>query len=209
MVMARRNLMGGKPLPYDAEVEWIENTSTAYIFTGLNTTTTPILDYDAKVTFNGASMASNAAIFGWSYGASARYGIWKASPTQNIRAGFGGSAYADSGFGFSGEIIEVEARNGRTVTINGVTESIGTGPNRNGYNIWIFANSGTADGTAIYSNSRGRIYYVKFYDSDGNLIRDYVPIRKGTEGGLYDRVERKCYWNEAKDGSAFVIGPDK
>ena len=36
MVIARRNLMAGKALPYDAEVEWIESTDTQYIDTGIN-----------------------------------------------------------------------------------------------------------------------------------------------------------------------------
>ena len=203
--------IGGKKggLPYDAEVDYIENASTAYIFTGLNTTTTPVPDFDAKVTFTGSNADSNSAIFGWSYGGSARYGIWKASYAQTIRAGFIGSVFADSGLGYSDEIIEVSARNGKSITINGVTTAIGTGANRAKYNIWIFANSSTNDGKAIGPHTRGRVYYLKFYDVDGNLIRDFIPVRKGAEGGLYDRVEGKCYWNEASDGSAFVVGPDK
>ena len=39
-----------------------------------------------------------------------------------------------------------------------------------------------------------------------SLVRDYIPVRKGTVGYLYDRVTRKLFGN-AGTGD-FVLGPD-
>ena len=43
--------------------------------------------------------------------------------------------------------------------------------------------------------------------SDGTVIADYIPVRKGTVGYLYDRVSGKLFGN-AGTGD-FVLGPDK
>ena len=55
-------------------------------------------------------------------------------------------------------------------------------------------------------NFIGKIFAVKIYDANGVLVRDYIPVRKGTVGYLYDRVTGKLFGN---DGTGdFVVGPD-
>ncbi len=56
------------------------------------------------------------------------------------------------------------------------------------------------------------LYYVKIYDGEGNLIRDYVPVRNDAvhEGfndaaGLYDNVTKTFIGNSG--GGAFMVGP--
>ena len=56
-------------------------------------------------------------------------------------------------------------------------------------------------------NFIGKVFAVKIYDANGTLVRDFVPVRKGTVGYLYDRVTRKLFGN-AGTGD-FVLGPDK
>ena len=57
------------------------------------------------------------------------------------------------------------------------------------------------------SNSywRGRFYWVKFYQGS-NLIRNFIPVRCGTMGYMYDRVSGTLFGN---DGTGdFVVGAD-
>ena len=43
---------------------------------------------------------------------------------------------------------------------------------------------------------KGKIYSCKYYDSNGNLIRDYVPALDGNNVAcLYDKIEKKPYYN--------------
>ena len=51
----------------------------------------------------------------------------------------------------------------------------------------------------------GRIFSVKFWQA-GVLVRDFVPVRSGSAGGLLDRVTHTLFGN-AGSGS-FVCGPD-
>lgn len=51
-----------------------------------------------------------------------------------------------------------------------------------------------------------KVYSFKIWQN-GTLVRDYIPVRKGTVGYLYDRVTHKLFGN-AGTGD-FVIGPDK
>ena len=40
------------------------------------------------------------------------------------------------------------------------------------------------------------------------LVRDFIPVRVGTVGYMYDRVTRRLFGNSGT-GGAFVLGPDK
>lgn len=47
----------------------------------------------------------------------------------------------------------------------------------------------------IKTKAKGRLYYCKIYDGD-TLVRDFVPVIDGSNiACLYDRVEKKCYYN--------------
>lgn len=51
------------------------------------------------------------------------------------------------------------------------------------------------NGTVEYRRFIGRLYYCKIYDGD-TLVRDFVPVIDGSNiACLYDRVEKKCYYN--------------
>lgn len=51
------------------------------------------------------------------------------------------------------------------------------------------------NGTVEYRKFIGRLYYCKIYDGD-TLVRDFVPVIDGSNiACLYDKVEKKCYYN--------------
>ena len=53
---------------------------------------------------------------------------------------------------------------------------------------------------------KGIIYWLKLYNSEGVLVRDFIPVRKGNIGFLYDKVSRTLFGNSGT--GAFVLGPD-
>lgn len=60
-----------------------------------------------------------------------------------------------------------------------------------------------------YSLDRGvyaKLYSFKIVKAD-ELIIDLIPVRKGNEGFMYDRVSGKLYGNSGS--GRFIIGPDK
>lgn len=50
-----------------------------------------------------------------------------------------------------------------------------------------------------------RIYSFKIYEGS-NLIRDYIPVRIGQIGYLYDKISGKLYGNSGS--GSFILGPD-
>ena len=64
------------------------------------------------------------------------------------------------------------------------------------------------NGSIVYGGAiaQVRLFGVQVYDSNNTLVRDYIPVRKGTVGYLYDRVSGKLFGN-AGTGD-FVLGPD-
>ena len=52
----------------------------------------------------------------------------------------------------------------------------------------------------------GRIYSAKMVSNRVSIF-DFVPVRKGNIGYMYDRVSGQLFGNQGT--GAFIIGPDK
>lgn len=70
------------------------------------------------------------------------------------------------------------------------------------YAFCIYYNNG------VYNPIKARLYYIKLYDANDKLIADLVPVRKGLEGYLYDRIGHGMYGNSMASHEAFVLGAD-
>lgn len=70
------------------------------------------------------------------------------------------------------------------------------------YAFCIYYNNGA------YNPIKARLYYIKLYDANDKLIADLVPVRKGLEGYLYDRLGHGLYGNGHADHEPFVLGAD-
>ncbi len=57
-----------------------------------------------------------------------------------------------------------------------------------------------------FDTSEFNLYQFKCIDSNGFLVRDFIPVRVGQVGYMYDRVSRKLFGN--KGTGSFVLGPD-
>jgi hypothetical protein len=196
MINLRNALMAEKRLPYDAEVEFLESTGTQWIDTGIISDGTGLT---VEVTCSKTTSATQEmAIVGRSgnngfdlYVLNSKFELWNSSNrvAKNPTTISAGEVY---------DVIGSTAGGAMNLSVNGVNSSrsgVTSFPNRN---IVLFRH-----------NSKyywvGRLMFCKIWQN-GVLVRDFIPVRKGTVGYLYDRVSGKLFGN-AGTGD-FVLGPD-
>jgi hypothetical protein len=200
--------MGGRrvttpPLPYDAEVEWLESNGSQWVDTGVIPQCPDDLTYSAGVLW---SNTSTRKIMG-------RQGSYYFGPVSGyLQTGQGGTLYspvavsANVKHDISVRFLPVTLNTSNTCqySVDGTTGTA-TGifylnSPENG-TVWIFAAN-----NATTLRGQSRIYYFSISRS-GTTLRDFIPVRVGTTGYLYDRVSGTLFGN-AGTGN-FTIGPDK
>lgn len=175
------------PLPYDAEVEYLEGTGTQYIDTGVNMR--QLVDATYKIRLR--SVSGIQALFGvyTDNNDDARgqiyinKNVWKDASSNNLHTD-----------GFSGNATTSQDYTLHSWTI--LTKS-------NDWSFFIFARN---NDSSSYLPTKMRLYYLQI-TVGGSLFRDYIPVRVGTVGYLYDRVSGQLFGN-AGTGN-FIIGNDK
>ena len=190
-----------RPLPYDSEVEYLESTGTQYINTGV----TPSSNLTISATLCKTDTASGF-LFG-ARQANATNSFCLASFSSYARVDFGGIGKT-SGQTKIGEICDSNMHTISvaypTITLDGAATTMATASSFSlSKDIVLFANN--TNGT-IAAYSGVRIAAFKIWDN-GVLVRDYVPVRVGTVGYLYDRVSGQLYGNAGT--GAFGYGADK
>ena len=207
MLGARTAAWSGKPLPYDAEVEYLESTGTQYIDTrfrpGLD-----FIDYGCYCDFSIMRLDVNCPLFscrGANTG-NTSFGLWNIA-NDRIRfdwkssVNYNGSVTVESKHSFKKNNSE------NNWYIDESVYSLNTG----GYvsipeTMLIFANRSAGSGS-ISIFSFVRIYNFKYTNPIGTPIFDMIPVRVGSLGFMYDKVSGSFLGNEGT--GAFVIGPDK
>lgn len=99
--------------------------------------------------------------------------------------------------------------NGKSITINNTSSTISYSSSfQSTHTLKISANytSGTSDGVDNRGFT-GKLYYFKL-SNDGTLVRDYVPVKRISDGaiGLYDKVNGLFYENNGT--GTFGAGPE-
>jgi len=161
------------PLPYDAEVEYIESTGTQWIDTGV-TAASGLITVDALLLTTGTEMY----------------------------CGYFGKAASDAGSPFYKHrtMCYYERRSARFLFEDGTANNVlGSGTtfrlqlDRRAWKLVPRTSSGSVDSPfQLFSGpgtSKGhmRLYSFAIYD-DTTLARDYIPVRVGQVGYLYDRA---------------------
>lgn len=221
----------GAPLPYDAEVEWLEANGGAYIDADVKFQGS--IDYDVICDFEITDPNGFVGVFGFYWN-----DIRGGTNTSKMRAFYRGPSNqsavqfsSPSGGSTSGNIYLPVASefltrnrirfNSNTVFINGnpvISGAVRSDGIRN-YNelngryspFLIFCSSSTNDvsGSGFLleqTDGSRRLYGISIADG-GKDIRDFIPVRVGSVGYLYDRVSGQLFSNAGT--GAFVIGPDK
>lgn len=215
MMLNRRRIMGGKALPYDAEIEWLESSgdggSSGQVINSnvLIPADCRHVEYHFKFMFTqlqkGVLCGHQTSNYNnprtylfYSLGATASKEFYAGNKiaTVNISAleEVDGYVTLDEGTG------KLEYyRNGLPV---GQYSMSGTALNRD-YPIRFF---GGSYGNRLDDLTSVRIW--KFSIVHGNVVvRDFIPVRVGTTGYMYDKVSGQLFGNEGT--GEFILGPDK
>lgn len=218
-LLNRRRYMGGeKPLPYDSEVAYLDKTNVAgstYIYTGVDSNEN--LRVVAKFAFTVSQYSSRTYC---PFGVCRQYGSGS------------GLKYYDK-FYFHRNHIGINASLGdNTYTLNYTQPAVGTpievdfnyiedGVHKVKVDNDVFDIEGTLGTTGeitlfalrryrantedILDGYAVRLYSCKMYLNDV-LVRDFIPVRKGTVGYMYDKVTKKLFENTGS--VALELGPD-
>lgn len=182
-------------LPYDAEVEYLESTGTQYINSGVQSGTNVIFTTDGIFT-SYTNTDNNFGCVG--SGGSSRYhfGIYSNKFIFGV-----GNQYKNT----------VSADNTRHLfVLNGSGESkldsntqLNTTFSGTPYDIILFArkDEGSVENTFCYF----KLYSCQI-SVNNTLVRDFIPVRIGNIGYLYDRVNGNLFCNSGTGN--FTLGPD-
>lgn len=213
MFAARQIAFGDrKRLPYDAEIEYLESTGTQWIDTGWIPTTTAkitlgvnIQDYttSTRVIQMGCIQSGGKPYYNWSW------------------SGFFGDLYCHWYFGNHTDSSYVD----KFTSICNIGERVDT--------ILTYDGSGiaSANGEEFYCTSANIVPQCSFYlflrnnnnqpdyqltgrtrcfrfkvEDNGEIVHDFIPVRIGNIGYMYDKVSGKLFGNMGTGD--FVLGRD-
>lgn len=198
MMINRRRVYGGKSLPYDAEIEYLESNGNQWIDTGV----APSRDLSFHCIFStptGGGIGYGAPGYGNVFGT-------RNSSSNNeyqltlYYSGTVSIGKRNSSLGFyqnTKNDISFDGRN--TVSVNGVDKSITTSEfTLNVGTIVLFA---IRDAGKVTQRQAGKIYSCSF-----GSVRDFIPVRIGQVGYMYDKVSGQLFGNAGT--GAFILGPD-
>lgn len=195
--------MGVKRKPYDAQVEYIESTGTQYVDTGVIVSSIGHVSVDLEFTTN----VSNQGILG----SEARSGSSNAQKERfyglvSTSEGAVSGGYIDFGNMTNSRLLATSAATGMRLVVDHDV-NVPSSTKTDGATIYIFAVSNQNGTGPTGSKAQFKLRYLRVLDKSSVLIRDFIPVRKGTTGYLYDKVSKQLFGN-AGTGS-FTLGPDK
>ena len=199
--MSGSMLVESKPLPYDAEIEYLESSGTQWIDTNfipnVNSAAHIIwspLEINTYGYFGSRSLDLNGSyrFCGTTFGGGATftfamtYDKW-ANDKVNLK---------------KNTIYNCYAENGKYI-INGTEYSSDVISDYQGSAFYLFR---YYRGNNNWHYSKMRCYNLKLY-SNNFIVMDMIPVRVGTTGYMYDKLSGQLFGN-AGTGS-FILGSDK
>jgi len=196
MMINRRRVCGGKSLPYDYEVEYLESSGTQYIDTGVYPDSTYTFDTDVTLLNNGSTTL-------WGCRRSGSYDSLNSQCYLNFNPSngykhiylFSTSVRLPDNWksNFMPVLNTMYSLRGITVV---PTMSVMT------YPITLFAFNMIGD----INPSTSRIGSFTAY-SNGVKVCDMIPVRVGQVGYMYDKVSGQLFGNVGT--GSFILGSDK
>lgn len=190
-------------LPYDTEIEYLQSSGTQYIDTGINGQSVTRFVVNGYCNVNGSN---NAQLLGGNeQGASTFFGARVTTVTHwyctNSSGGLGDPAHTST---IDATIVSTSSQTG---TLTDLTNNTTYNFTSFGSSSWSFPNSNLLlfGGYSTRRSHNARCYSLQIYTSSG-LVRDFIPVRIGTTGYMYDRISGTLLGN-AGTGS-FTLGND-
>ena len=208
-LLNRRRYMGGggeKPLPYDAEVEYIQTDGKAYIDTGIKTSSSLTFDLNLYIPSHGTQAVW---MFGSRISASSGMMAYLNDPSSNRKNWrYGGRMFQVNPMLSPGNYNFKNTASVNVLTINDtITLSAPSATFTSNYNFYLLTLNIGGVPALINIGNGARIMPSKIYLS-GVLVRDYIAVRKDGIGYLYDKVSGELFGNANSEG-AFSYGNDK
>lgn len=192
------------PLPYDAEVEYLESTGTQWLNTGI-----PISGggkiFNATASFVGSSNRVYGAIQGFNNEWWTDTGL---TPKSALSFDTTGNVF------YTVESCTVPGR--KYAIVDGVEVATGittTSVTLSGLKYVLFAQvNASSTPTSVQLFGKCKVKHFSIKSPDGVLLIDFIPVRftnelGQSEGAMYDRVSGALFRNAGT--GAFTIGPDK
>ena len=190
------------PDHYDAELEYLESTGTQYINTNIIPSNSAKFIIDQQFTSIVSVDTTNGQNSGVMIGTTASSGgRFHIGIYQNMfHFGFGTKWINTINADLNRHVFKLQAR---YAYIDDTAYSIeNSSLNTNGF-IYIFIRN---NGSSLTTPEKTKIFTVQIYE--GNiLVRNYIPVRVGQVGYLYDKVSGRLFGN--KGTGEFILGPDK
>lgn len=214
---------GGSPLPYDAEIEYLQGDGVAYIDTGIwfgegaNSH-----HYKLSVEF----LYKGGDLNGYITGYTGRSGTGTQAPVMFIRANnssgmtvlvmssavaYGGRYYINPSTEEYNKVDITANNKNYSSSLNGVemfnfvytTSATYYGINQK---VFLFTRCINGGSTDAVGTPKICGFYFKNYNSNEEV--DLIPVRVGSVGYMYDKISGQLFGNAASSG-AFILGADK
>lgn len=186
-------------VPYDAEVEYLESTGTQYIDTGVT------------ADWSGLCVELDMMLFAHSDNEADYFGATNPQTGFNYAGGFNslGTFVLQIGTGWVNYGSQDDKRH--LHIYDSPNNRAGIDGNYKSWNTWLTSSGNfyilqRLVGGIISHPSHNRHYRAKFI-RNGSSIRDFIPVRKGNVGYMYDRVSGQLFGNAGT--GVFTVGPDK
>ena len=188
------------PLPYDAEVEYLESTGTQYIDTGITLTSEIVVS--SRFSFDESAANFSGMPFFYPKARGQNYGIYRNGDMFYISA----RSTANLPFDASWHVFRLDTSDYPSASLDGVHVVTGTGTFGSGaaISMLIFCRQ---NGSAVQYYGKGKIASFAVSSHTGELMQDLIPVRKNGVGYMYDKVSGQLLGNSGTGD--FVIGPDK
>lgn len=197
------------PGPAYVELEYIESTGTQYIDTGVKFTgTTSKIDARYKLNSTGVT-GSYSSLSATQIDDNTRWGSLQYDKTVGKCTFTVGNVPGGSGIIFSpsGSIDHViYTTNGTSLTVefNNNTQTLSAGGSAlTGQTLYLGCKNTSGTRSEYFV---GNIYSYKL-EIDGTLVRDFIPVKMGTEVGMYDTVTDTFFTNAGT--GELIAGPEK
>lgn len=186
-----------EPLPYDAEIEYLEGDGNAYIDIGIEAGD----GISVNATIYKDSWQSGKWAFGGGDSVSVKsFGVFYNRTSKDLRLWYNNNSYIAGLYANAPALIDIAIANG-VCSIGGMSVNYTTTSFNSNYNIIIF---GLQAGSNKYLTS---VKIKNFYIKKGSVEIDLIPVRVGTVGYMYDRVSGQLFGNQGT--GSFILGNDK
>lgn len=190
-------------LPYDAEVEYLQSSGTQYINTGINGQSVTRFIVKGYCYPDGGN--NTQLLGGTAQGAGTFFGARVNNGT------FWYCMASGSGLGDPTHLSTIDATISSTSSQTGTLTDLA---NNTSYNFtsfssgsWGFPNENLLifGGYSTRRSPNARCYSLQIYTASG-LVRDFIPVRVGQVGYMYDRISGQLFGNNGT--GSFTLGND-